>query len=183
MTTVAIVLAAGGSRRLGRAKQLVTFEGETLVHRAARITRAAQVARVGVVVGARANEVAAAVHDLAVDRLENAAWEEGMASSLRVGTAWAAEQGATALLVCVCDQPHLTTAHLDALIAEGELAGSAYGGAIGVPALFPARLFAALGALAGDRGARDLLVAARALPWAPGAFDIDDEADVAALKI
>ena len=37
---VAVVLAAGGSTRLGRPKQLLTRDGEALVHRAARLALA-----------------------------------------------------------------------------------------------------------------------------------------------
>ena len=182
---VAVVLAAGGSRRLGRAKQLVMYHGETLVQRTARIVRAAQVARVGIVLGARAEDVWSSVAALPVERIDNTAWEEGMASSLRVGAAWASHQGASALLVCVCDQPQLTTDHLDALITSAgttEIIGSAYRGAIGVPAIFPESSFAALKAMTGDRGARALLVDQRAIAWEPGAFDIDEPADVARLE-
>jgi molybdenum cofactor cytidylyltransferase len=59
----------------------------------------------------------------------------------------------------------------------------AYGGALGVPALFPRALFPELAGLRGDRGAQPLLAShadsAIALPFPAGALDLDTEADVA----
>ena len=110
----AVVLAAGGSTRLGRPKQLLTRDGETLVHRAARLALESGAARVLVVVGAHADEVRAAVAALPVECLANPAWSSGMASSLRLAAeALASHDGATLLLVC--DQPALEVAHLHAL--------------------------------------------------------------------
>jgi len=68
---VAIVLAAGGSRRLGRPKQLLTRDGETLVHRAVRLASATQPQRLLLVIGAHAVEMREAVADLAVEILVN----------------------------------------------------------------------------------------------------------------
>ena len=70
MRVVAIVLAAGFSRRLGRSKQDVLFEGETLLARATRIAR----------------EVADDV--VVVTRENNPDAEEGMASSIRVASSF-----------------------------------------------------------------------------------------------
>mgnify|MGYP006198170919 CR=1 FL=1 len=101
---VAVVLAAGGSTRLGRPKQLLTRDGETLVHRAARLAVASGAARVRVIVGAHADDVVAAVRDLPVECLVNPRWNEGLAGSVRVAVnALAAHDRATLLLTC--DQP------------------------------------------------------------------------------
>ena len=81
---VAVVLAAGGSTRLGRPKQLLTREGETLVHRAARLALASGASRVLVVVGAKADDVARAVSDLTVECVVNAQWRTGLAGSVRI---------------------------------------------------------------------------------------------------
>ena len=178
MTVALAILAAGASTRMApRRKQLVELDGEPLVRRAARIALASRAAHVAVVLGAYADDIAPALAGLAVARLDNAAWAEGMASSVRSAAAWAATTDATALVLCVCDQPAVTTAHLDALIAEhaADLArtiGSSYAGAVGVPAILPRARWPELLALHGDRGARALL-GDDALTLANGELDVD----------
>ena len=178
MTVAIAILAAGASTRMApRKKQLLELEGEPLVRRAARIALASRASRVAVVLGAYADDIAPALAGLALTRLDNAAWAEGMAGSVRTAATWAATTDATALLLCVCDQPAVTTAHLDALIAAHTAApartiGSAYAGTIGVPALIPRSRWPELLALRGDRGARALL-GDDALPLAGGERDVD----------
>jgi CTP:molybdopterin cytidylyltransferase MocA len=184
IAVTAVVLAAGGSRRLGRPKQLVTIGGEPLVRRVARV--AGEVASgVCVVLGARAGEVAAALDGMPVRTVINERWEEGVGSSIACG-ALAVREG-DSLLLTTCDQPHLSTAHLAALLAahaaSGGVVASRYAGTIGVPAIFPPALRGALAALGGDRGAKALIAAhhAAAIDWPEGEWDIDTEADLARL--
>ncbi len=59
-----VLLAAGGSRRLGAPKQLVDVDGESLVRRAARAALATDPSQALVVVGAHADAVWSAVADL-----------------------------------------------------------------------------------------------------------------------
>jgi len=188
----AVVLAAGGSTRLGRPKQLLTRDGETLVHRAARLALESGAARVLVVVGAHADEVRAAVAALPVECLANPAWSSGMASSLRLAAeALASHDGATLLLVC--DQPALEVAHLHALreAAQRVPSGSAatrFGERLGIPAWVCAPLLhKALALDDGDRGLRDVLNAASAEIAACDAptlaHDVDTPDDVAAAVV
>ena len=186
MTVVGAILAAGSSSRLGRPKQLVVIDGEPLLRRTARLALASPCSTIAVVVGAHAAEVTLAVGDLALAILDNPAWTEGVASSIRAAAAWAEAQGAAGLLLMVCDQPRLSTEHHAALLAEhartSAIVGSGYSGTVGVPAVFPASSFAALGALRGDRGARALLGGAASIGWDDGAIDVDFEADVSVLR-
>ncbi|PPJ43101.1 nucleotidyltransferase family protein [Pseudoxanthomonas sp. KAs_5_3] len=185
---VAVVLAAGGSTRLGRPKQLLTRDGETLVHRAARLALASGASRVLVIVGAYAGDVVAAVRDLPVECVVNAKWSEGLAGSVRIAVdALAPHDHATLLLTC--DQPALDVAYLHALQEASRRApsGSAatrFGDRVGVPAVVaPTMLHAAL-AVQGDRGLRDALNAAGADVIACDApdlgVDIDTPEDLAA---
>ena len=175
MTIVAAILAAGSSSRLGRPKQLEPIDGELLLRRTARIALAARVARVAVVLGAHRELVAPALAGLDVDILDNPGWAEGMASSVRAAVAWANTPQVDALVLLVCDQPELTTAQLDALIARAgtRAVASGYAGTAGVPAVFPSAMFPGLAALTGDRGARALLDDAIVVPWEAGARDLD----------
>jgi CTP:molybdopterin cytidylyltransferase MocA len=66
------------------------------------------------------------------------------------------------VLITVCDQPGITTAHLQSLInVRAPLAASGYDGTAGVPAFFSARYRDALLGLHGDTGARAILAAHR----------------------
>lgn len=184
---VAVVLAAGGSARLGRPKQLLTREGETLVHRAARLACASGAARVLVIVGAYANEVTAAVHDLPVECLVNARWGEGLAGSVRIAVDALAPH-ADATLFLTCDQPALEVTYLQALRdasrrAPSGSAATRFGDRVGVPAVVAPTMLRAALAMQGDRGLRDALNAAGADVIACDApdlgVDIDTPEDVA----
>jgi molybdenum cofactor cytidylyltransferase len=184
-----VLLAAGGSHRLGRAKQLLELEGETLVHRAARLGLATSPSTALLVVGAQADAVHAATAGLALQRIDCPGWSEGLGASLRTGLATVPDD-CTGALVLLCDQPALGAAHLQALVhawrgQPDHAAASAYDGVLGVPALLPRAWFAALSHSTGDRGARDLLRERRdevtAVPAPALARDIDHPADLAAV--
>lgn len=181
-----LLLAAGGSQRLGQAKQLLVFEGETLVHRAARLGLSTSPAAALLVLGAGAEAVQAATAGLALQRIDCPDWTDGMGASLRAGLAAVPDDCAGAL-VLLCDQPALDAAHLQSLVQAWRTqpmraAASAYQGVLGVPALLPRVWFAALSPSIGDRGARDLLrersAEVMAVPAPALARDIDQPADL-----
>jgi molybdenum cofactor cytidylyltransferase len=157
LRVIAIVLAAGFSRRLGRPKQALVYEGETLLDRATRIAR----------------EVADDV--VVVTRENNPDAEEGMASSIRAGVSLAGTDAR--LLITVCDQPLVTADHLRALIAiDAPIVATGYAGIAGVPAVFAPQFAPDLLALRGDRGARTLIEThgARVVFFEDAALDVDE---------
>jgi len=182
-----ILLAAGASKRLGRPKQLLQFEGEPLVVRAARIASA--VAPTIVILPADlVSQCGAAV--LGGDRREgprrhteivvNENRDEGVASSIRAGVAAATGD----VLITVCDQPLVTSEHLQALIdAHSPIAATGYNGIAGVPAFFAAKFRDELLALRGDVGAKRVIEAHPGelvtVPFAAAALDVDTAADIA----
>lgn len=172
----AIVLAAGASTRLGEPKQLIVIGGETLLERAVRTAREAVCAPVVVVLGADAEWIRERC-DLGDGLvIVNLDWEEGMASSIRIGVA--AVHGADGVVLMTCDQPAVTAGHLRKLTATGEITASAYAGRRGVPAYFPAAAFPALMRLTGDAGARELLRDAATVDLAGGELDVDTAVDL-----
>jgi len=179
-----VVLAAGGSRRLGHPKQIVEVAGEPLVRRVTSACIALGAGPVGVVVGAEAERVAAAIGALRVARIDNPAWQDGMASSIRAGVAWARTTSANALVIALADQPLITAKHLgalrDAWLAGAPIAASRFDGVLGPPALFDRARWDDLDKLEGDRGAAALLRAPdiAAIEWAGGALDVDTPDDV-----
>jgi CTP:molybdopterin cytidylyltransferase MocA len=172
----AIVLAAGASTRLGEPKQLIVIGGETLLERAVRTAREAVCAPVVVVLGADAEWIRERC-DLGDGLvIVNLDWEEGMASSIRIGVA--AVHGADGVVLMTCDQPAVTAGHLRKLTATGEITASAYAGRRGVPAYFPAAASPALMRLTGDAGARELLRDAATVDLAGGELDVDTAVDL-----
>ena len=181
MNDVAIILAAGGSTRFGRPKQLLELEQETLVARAVRIARAAGLEPL-VVLGHEADAVAAAVD---ARTLVNPRWADGMGTSIAAG-AEATRDEARTLTIVACDQVRVDARDLrrlhDALVGDVDSAAARYAGVLGVPAVFRSSCFDALCALSGDVGARDLLrdtkVRTAAVDMPHAAHDMDYPTDV-----
>ena len=190
MTVAAVVLAAGGSSRLGEPKQLLCdSHGETLVHMAAREACEAGAAPVLVVIGANAAAVADAVRDLPVTVVLNEDWHTGLSSSIKSGVAVIADMaGADALLLLTCDMPAVGVTHLNELLvaftAGAVRVASSYGDTVGIPAVVPRSEFDELLQLSGDKGAKLLLSRddTQLIALRNGAFDLDTPDDVAAWR-
>ena len=182
LSVAAIILAAGESTRLGRAKQDVVLGTETLLERAVRVATEAGLSPVVVVV--REARYIDELQKRGATVLLNRKAYEGMASSIRCGVKWAKGVEASGAVVMTCDQPGVRAEHLRALAADANMrTGSEYGGHVGVPAYFPAADFELLLGLEGDAGARELLQGARSIPQKDLIVDIDTEEDFRAAQI
>lgn len=163
----AVVLAAGRSSRMGRAKQIEVVDGTPMVVRAVELALQSAVTAVWVVTGAYATEVRAAllplqaVHGARLHLVHNAEWATGQASSVRAAVLALPATVAAALFLPV-DQPFVPPTLLQQLIAAWQqgaplAAPSLDGQPRGAPAIFDRSLWDELLALAGDTGARPLL--------------------------
>ncbi|MDH5830162.1 nucleotidyltransferase family protein [Luteimonas sp. M1R5S18] len=180
---VALVLAAGGSRRLGRPKQLLTRDGEPLVHRTVRLALESGASRVLLVVGAEHERVQATVADLDCDLVANPDWTRGLGSSLQAAAPRVRASGGRPVLVLPCDLPGLEASHLRALVqgaatAASGCAATQVGGTVGVPALVPSSWFDAFADADADAGA-DRGFGPRLRALAPGTLWVLDAADAA----
>jgi molybdenum cofactor cytidylyltransferase len=112
----AVVLAAGLSRRMGpQNKLLLPIEGEPLVRRAVTRVLAVGLVEVVVVLGHAADEVEQALSGLSVRPALNSDYASGQVSSVRAGLA-ALREPVDAVLICLGDQPLLTSADLRAVV-------------------------------------------------------------------
>jgi molybdenum cofactor cytidylyltransferase len=161
--TAAMILAAGGSRRMGRAKQLLRVGGRSLVRRAAEAAVAAGCAPVVVVVGARAHDVEGELLGCGIEIARNEGWERGIGTSIRAGVAHvlALPHQPSAMMIMLCDQPQVGAAVLERLMKAHAGAGrrvtaAEFDGTLGPPVIVDAALFPALLGLPDDRGAKAL---------------------------
>ncbi|KRG71567.1 nucleotidyltransferase family protein [Pseudoxanthomonas dokdonensis] len=160
----AVLLAAGGSRRLGRPKQLLLRDGEPLVRRVARLALATDADEVLVICGAFEADIRAALQGLPLHCLSHPDWQHGLGSSVR-RAATQLQQYDGPVLMLTTDQPALTVSHLQALLqmaaaSESGCAATAHtdGQArrAGIPAVVPAMLLRQAG-LRADKGLRHQL--------------------------
>jgi molybdenum cofactor cytidylyltransferase len=182
-----VILAAGASRRMGSAKQLLTFRGKTLIRHAAEIAIASGFTTI-LVTGSGDELVKKQMKRLEVSIVKNEQWEEGIASSIRCGVNFVREniEKADGIIFMVCDQPFAGHELLINLIEKQKesaapLVASNYAGINGVPALFHKSLFNSLLKLKGDSGARKLLQEyagkVAIVPFPLGEIDIDTRKD------
>ncbi|MCB0560933.1 MAG: nucleotidyltransferase family protein [Lewinellaceae bacterium] len=191
--TAIVLLAAGASTRMGKAKQLLRYQGESLLLRSLRIALETPFYPVCIVLGARAEEMEA---ELAYERdsrdtliVYNSAWASGMGSSVAIGmeALLRAQPELEAVFFILVDQPYLAAAHLinlkQQLDAAPEKMGaaSAYEHTLGVPALFRKALFPELLQLHGQKGAKPVIEKYRgqllAVPFPQGRIDLDTPED------
>lgn len=189
----AVILAAGGSSRLGQPKQLLIFRGETLVRRAVRAATEARCLPVVVVVGDGSDAIRDELRETVAVIVENPNWQRGLGTSIRCGLEQLAgltpQTEAVALLTC--DQPLVEARILAALIAEQEktrkpIVASSYANTLGVPALFHHSCFEGLIALPDDSGAKSLIAErpddVASIVFEEGAIDIDTPEDFQRLR-
>lgn len=161
----AILLAAGPSSRLGQPKQLVCFEGETLVRRAAKLLLATVSGSVVVVCGCESKSVSREVEDLPVKVVTNPDWKLGMGGSISFGARFV-PQFSDGIMVAVCDQWLLQQQDMDRLLESWSKATARIHAACwneaaahvsGPPVIFPGRLHGELKGLEKSRGARQII--------------------------
>lgn len=178
---------------MGRPKQLLPYEGRTLLEHVLHAAREAVPDRVVVVTGANADLVEETIADETIQVMRNADWQEGIASSIRVGVA-AIQQlqpALDAVLFLVCDQPHVTGELLRDILQAHEASGKdivacTYANTVGIPALFGNSFFPALLQLKGDEGAKKIILqnadGVVLVDFPHGETDIDTAADYAILN-
>lgn len=182
--TAVMILAAGASRRLGRPKQQLIFENQTLLNRIIHTAISLQSGPVLVVHG----DDTILPQDIAIEPVLNRQWQEGMATSIHAGinALDAKYPMLETVIITVCDQPFITIELLREMIALQQqtslpIIASVYGETIGTPVMFHKSVFKELLTLSGDKGARQLLKKdsdrVGLVNFPLGKIDIDTEED------
>ena len=183
----AVVLAAGASSRFGALKQMLPWQGGTLLSHVVDTALESRADPVIVVLGNRAEECGAALDGRPVRIVNNEDWAEGQSTSVKAGLA-AVPDNVRSALFALADQPMVTAHTIDALIARyrstlAPVVWPEHGGERGNPVLFDRALFPDLMRLSQDAGGRSVLEAhvadaERVSVDDPGIlFDIDTPVD------
>ena len=192
MKTGVIILAAGSSSRLGQAKQLLKYQGKTLLQKAILEAQSSQANSLIVVLGSDPELIKTGFDSDQIPYVINPNWEQGMASSIQAGLSFLLEkEQPEQILVMLCDQPFVDSNLLNQLIelqaktSKGMVACT-YSGTLGVPALFTQKYFRELLELKGTEGARVLFkkhsIDLNSIDFPKGSIDIDTPKDLDLLK-
>lgn len=157
----AVVLAAGGSSRMGKPKLLLAYHGKPLLLHVVDAATASQVGRTVVVLGYGARDLRRLLFGKPVEILLNRNWPRGLSTSVKCGLA-AVSQEAEAVLFLLADQPLVTSEIIDRLIeafqaSRAAIVAPTYQGRRGNPVLYSREMYPALEDLQGDQGGRALL--------------------------
>ena len=159
---VAVVLAAGASRRMSQANKLtIPVDGTPMVARVVDALQESGIDEVVVVTGHAPEEIQAALGDREVELVHNPDYEEGMGSSVRTGVSAVADD-VDGVLIALGDMPWVGTdvigRLLDAFSPDGDLSIyiPMFGRKRGNPVLWGSRHFPELRQLTGDVGGKAL---------------------------
>jgi len=181
-----IILAAGSSTRMGKAKQNLVFKGQTLLQTVIKTALAAQIEVVTVVLGANGQAIAPTIETTNVHVFLNPQWKSGMGSSISYGLKelLKIQPELSSVMFLLTDQPLVSSVFIRQLIeiaAPEKIIASAYNATIGPPVLFDKAFFDDLLKMQGNEGAKKVLQkyaqAVVEVRFPDGAFDIDTPED------
>lgn len=188
MKTGVILLAAGSSSRLGRPKQLLNYQGKTLIQYSIEIAQQSAADDLVVVLGANSELIQTGIQSKDVPMLVHANWAAGMSSSMQCGLRYLIESSQVEqVILMLCDQPHVSQELLNQLIHIKKTSGKgivacSYAGTVGVPALFDQCYFLELLEHKGSEGAKKVILShledVFLIDFPLGAVDLDTEEDV-----
>lgn len=201
MNAKTLILAAGSSSRLGKKKQLLTLNGDTLLNRAIALCQKCRLGGIYIVLGSSANEIADSIVDQSVTIIKHPSWENGMGTTLAKGIQSLPED-ATGVYVLLTDQIRLSTEIIDKMKKEvaaypESIICCRYGDNFGAPSYFPAAHFYALRKLDTKGGAKQYIkkqlkkheihqpgqeVGVRFIDFPEGNIDIDYPEDLTLLE-
>ncbi len=173
---------------MDQSKQLLLIHGKPLLQKAVEELIAANTGEVIVVLGANAESHKKIITGYPVRIVRNDHWQNGMGSSIKIGLRLIQDQipKSEAVIISVCDQPHLTRAHIVEIAHaylknKKSIVASAYKETLGVPILFDKSHFESLAKIHDQEGAKKILqqnlTDVASVPFPLGAIDLDTKED------
>jgi molybdenum cofactor cytidylyltransferase len=183
-----IILAAGTSRRMGKPKQLLPYEGKNLLEHAVQVAKDSKVGKVILVLGANHEMIVKDMQPDPIDVCINPDWEQGVSTSIFHGlnTLLEIDSEWNGVIIMTGDQPFVNADLLQELVLTHEqtnksIVASKYQETIGSPAFFQSAFFTQLLELKGDVGARKIIQSNGSqlvsVAFAKGEIDIDTPED------
>ncbi len=174
-----IVLAAGGSQRLGKPKQLLDWQGKTFISRVVENGVEAGLAPLIVVVGADSDRIRQEIKNFPVKIVHNPNWQDGQSTSMKTGLA-AIPEGCQAAMFLLSDQPQVSPNLIRQLIEtwfeeRKPITAPQVNGGRANPVLFARETFDALNTVTGDKGGRVVFdrFGSSWLPWIDERITLD----------
>ena len=159
-----LILAAGSSTRMGKPKQLLPWNGTTLLGNAINNALASRSKNVVVVLGSRAEVIRSEILVDGIETVENSNWRLGLGNSIATGIKFLLKktEDFDGVLIMLADQPLIDTDYLNLMITlfydvPQSIVATAYENRAGVPALFHRRYFNVLAGLEEDYGAKEII--------------------------
>jgi len=188
MITAAVILAAGGSARLGRPKQQLLYKGKTLLENAVQAAIDSVCRPIIVVLNTGSSNLIPAIAGAEVYIIQNENWQEGIGTSIQCGIKELQKISppVTDAVIMLCDQPYADSGLLNELIKKRiesgkEIIASEYNNTLGVPALYNHTFFPLLQQLKGKEGAKKIILSndtsVASVPFPLGDVDIDTHED------
>jgi len=183
-----LILAAGAARRMNQAKMLLPVGHSTILQSIIDQSKTIHPDTICIVTGFYHAEIIEKIQDDQLLFVYNEQWQEGMSASINKGLSFLVDLNPElkAVLILVADQPYITSALLQEMIAlqsrtnKGIIAAR-YRGINGTPVLFTQNHFSNLEKLSGDKGARSILLQhpddLLTVDFPLGEIDIDTEDD------
>jgi molybdenum cofactor cytidylyltransferase len=154
-----LVLGAGGSKRLGRPKQLLPYGGDTLLGHVVSVARACPFDQIVVAIGGAAPDVRAGVDLSGAEVVVNDAYGAGCSSSIAAALG-VVDPRCEVMVLMLGDQPGVSAGSVAALLGgrgDAPLAICRYEDGRGHPIALAREVFAELAGLHGDKGVWKLL--------------------------
>lgn len=160
-----LLLAAGGSSRLGQPKQVLPWKSSNLLQNAIEVAKETKACRVVLVLGANYNTIISKINTSDIEVFHNKTWYRGIGNSIAEGVKQSLKTipETDAILVMLSDQPLIESKYLNRLISKFQhnkqqiIATNYANNNLGVPAIFEKNYFNELMLLKGDNGAKQII--------------------------